>query len=111
MLFFWHIDRGMQMNNAMFTMNGHCGYVLKPEALRLGPGEVCNHDKAPSFVKTYPVDVTLEVSTFIYLRTYLRIFVELCKLLVLTRECVSLDTNRSSRRNSCQDPTRHSQEM
>ncbi|KAF9122911.1 Phospholipase C [Mortierella sp. 14UC] len=54
-------DRGMQMNNAMFTMNGHCGYVLKPEALRLGPGEVCNHDKAPSFIKTYPVDVTLEI--------------------------------------------------
>ncbi|KAF9145806.1 Phospholipase C [Linnemannia schmuckeri] len=54
-------DRGMQMNSAMFTMNGHCGYVLKPEALRLGAGEVCNHDKAPSFVKTYPVDVTLEI--------------------------------------------------
>ncbi|KAF8937226.1 Phospholipase C [Haplosporangium gracile] len=54
-------DRGMQMNNAMFTMNGHCGYVLKPEALRLGAGEICNHDKAPSFVKTYPVDVTLEI--------------------------------------------------
>ncbi|KAG0280457.1 Phospholipase C [Linnemannia exigua] len=54
-------DRGMQMNSAMFTMNGHCGYVLKPEALRLGAGEVCNHDKAPSFIKTYPVDVTLEV--------------------------------------------------
>ncbi|KAG0286714.1 Phospholipase C [Linnemannia gamsii] len=54
-------DRGMQMNSAMFTMNGHCGYVLKPEALRLGAGEMCNHDKAPSFVKTYPVDVTLEI--------------------------------------------------
>ncbi|KAF9539096.1 Phospholipase C [Mortierella hygrophila] len=54
-------DRGMQMNNAMFTMNGHCGYVLKPQALRLAPGETCNHDKAPSFVKTYPVDVTLEI--------------------------------------------------
>lgn len=53
----------MQMNSAMFTMNGHCGYVLKPEALRLGAGETCNHDKAPTFVKTYPVDVTLEVST------------------------------------------------
>lgn len=52
----------MQMNSAMFTMNGHCGYVLKPEALRLGVGEMCNHDKAPSFVKTYPVDVTLEVT-------------------------------------------------
>ncbi|KAF9928763.1 Phospholipase C [Linnemannia zychae] len=54
-------DRGMQMNNAMFTMNGHCGYVLKPEALRLGAGEVCNHDKAPSFMKTYPVEVTLQI--------------------------------------------------
>ncbi|KAF9909246.1 Phospholipase C [Linnemannia zychae] len=54
-------DRGMQMNSAMFTMNGHCGYVLKPEALRLGAGETCNHDKAPSFIKTYPVDVTLEI--------------------------------------------------
>jgi hypothetical protein len=49
------------MNNAMFTMNGRCGYVLKPEALRLGAGEVCNHDKAPSFIKAYPVDVTIEV--------------------------------------------------
>ncbi|KAG0361956.1 Phospholipase C, partial [Mortierella sp. AD032] len=54
-------DRGMQMNSAMFTMNGHCGYVLKPEALRLAAGEVCNHDKAPSFIKAYPVDVTLEI--------------------------------------------------
>ncbi|KAK3814724.1 MAG: hypothetical protein JOS17DRAFT_806623 [Linnemannia elongata] len=54
-------DRGMQMNSAMFTMNGHCGYVLKPEALRLGAGETCNHDKAPTFVKAYPVDVTLEI--------------------------------------------------
>lgn len=65
-LFFWHVDRGMQMNSAMFTMNGHCGYVLKPEALRLGAGETCNHDKAPTFVKAYPVDVTLEVSHVIY---------------------------------------------
>ncbi|KAI1316363.1 Phospholipase C [Mortierella claussenii] len=54
-------DRGMQMNNAMFTMNGHCGYVLKPAPLRLKPGEICNHDKAPSFVKSHPVDITLEV--------------------------------------------------
>ncbi|ORZ16623.1 PLC-like phosphodiesterase [Lobosporangium transversale] len=48
-------DRGMQMNSAMFTMNGHCGYVLKPSPLRLGPGEICNHDKAPTFVKSHPV--------------------------------------------------------
>ncbi|KAG0321243.1 Phospholipase C [Podila horticola] len=54
-------DRGMQMNRAMFTMNGHCGYVLKPTPLRLAPGEVCNHDKAPSFVKSYPLDITIEV--------------------------------------------------
>ncbi|KAG0352037.1 hypothetical protein BC939DRAFT_505190 [Gamsiella multidivaricata] len=54
-------DRGMQMNSAMFTMNGHCGYVLKPPPLRLKPGEVCNHDKAPSFIKSHPVDITLEV--------------------------------------------------
>ncbi|KAG0300307.1 Phospholipase C [Dissophora globulifera] len=54
-------DRGMQMNAAMFTMNGHCGYVLKPAPLRLKPDEACNHDKAPSFVKSHPVDVTLEI--------------------------------------------------
>ncbi|KAF8927970.1 Phospholipase C [Dissophora ornata] len=54
-------DRGMQMNSAMFNMNGHCGYVLKPQPLRLGPDEVCNHDKAPSFVKSHPVEVTLEI--------------------------------------------------
>ncbi|KAF9328926.1 Phospholipase C [Podila minutissima] len=54
-------DRGMQMNRAMFTMNGHCGYVLKPAPLRLASGEVCNHDKAPSFVKSYPLDITIEV--------------------------------------------------
>ncbi|KAG0265086.1 Phospholipase C [Mortierella polycephala] len=54
-------DRGMQMNSAMFTMNGRCGYVLKPESLRLRPGEVCNHDKAPSFMKSHPLDVTLEI--------------------------------------------------
>ncbi|KAF8987672.1 Phospholipase C [Haplosporangium bisporale] len=54
-------DRGMQMNRAMFTMNGHCGYVLKPTPLRLAPGEICNHDKAPSFVKTHPLDITIEV--------------------------------------------------
>ncbi|KAG0201636.1 Phospholipase C [Mortierella sp. GBA30] len=54
-------DRGMQMNSAMFTMNGHCGYVLKPEPLRLGEGEICNHNKAPSFTKSHPVDITIEV--------------------------------------------------
>lgn len=54
-------DRGMQMNRAMFTMNGHCGYVLKPTPLRLAPGETCNHDKAPSFVKTHPLKITIEV--------------------------------------------------
>ncbi|KAF9411911.1 Phospholipase C [Podila epigama] len=54
-------DRGMQMNSAMFTMNGHCGYVLKPAPLRLAPGETCNHDKAPSFVKTHPQDITIEI--------------------------------------------------
>lgn len=57
----FHADRGMQMNRAMFTMNGHCGYVLKPAPLRLASGEVCNHDKAPSFVKSYPLDITIEV--------------------------------------------------
>ncbi|GJJ77849.1 phosphatidylinositol phospholipase C, delta [Entomortierella parvispora] len=54
-------DRGMQMNSAMFTMNGHCGYVLKPQPLRLGPGEVCNHDKAPAFTRSHPVDVTIDI--------------------------------------------------
>jgi len=54
-------DRGMQMNSAMFTMNGHCGYVLKPQPLRLGQGEVCNHDKAPTFIRSHPVDVTIDV--------------------------------------------------
>ncbi|KAG0007071.1 Phospholipase C [Modicella reniformis] len=54
-------DRGMQMNNAMFTMNGHCGYVLKPAPLRLGSGQICDHGKAPNFLKTYPVKVTLEI--------------------------------------------------
>ncbi|KAF8982451.1 Phospholipase C [Entomortierella lignicola] len=54
-------DRGMQINTAMFNMNGHCGYVLKPQPLRLGSGESCNHDKAPSFIKSHPVDVTLEI--------------------------------------------------
>ncbi|KAE8269097.1 hypothetical protein A4X09_0g3248 [Tilletia walkeri] len=28
-------DLGMQLNHAMFVRNGKCGYVLKPEALRL----------------------------------------------------------------------------
>jgi len=28
-------DLGMQLNQAMFTRNGACGYVLKPEALRI----------------------------------------------------------------------------
>ncbi|KAF9179609.1 Phospholipase C [Haplosporangium sp. Z 11] len=54
-------DRGMRMNSAMFTMNGRCGYVLKPESLRLRPGEICNHDKAPSFMKSHPLDITLEI--------------------------------------------------
>ncbi|KAG0052465.1 Phospholipase C [Gryganskiella cystojenkinii] len=54
-------DRGMQLNSAMFTMNGHCGYVLKPDPLRLGHDEVCNHDKAPAFSKSHPVDVTIQV--------------------------------------------------
>ncbi|KAG0227445.1 Phospholipase C [Actinomortierella wolfii] len=54
-------DRGMQMNSAMFSLNGHCGYVLKPQPLRLAAGERCNHDPAPTFVKTYPVDVTIEI--------------------------------------------------
>ncbi|KAF9113851.1 Phospholipase C [Mortierella sp. AM989] len=53
-------DRGMQMNTAMFTMNGHCGYVLKPSPLRLGPDELCNHDKAQRPIKS-PVKVTLHV--------------------------------------------------
>ncbi|KAF9161731.1 Phospholipase C [Actinomortierella ambigua] len=54
-------DRGMQMNSAMFSLNGHCGYVLKPQPLRLAEGETCNHDPAPAFVKTYPVDVEIEI--------------------------------------------------
>ncbi|RKO88566.1 phosphatidylinositol-specific phospholipase C [Blyttiomyces helicus] len=34
-------DKGMQLNQAMFAVNGKCGYVLKPEELRSrmpGPG-------------------------------------------------------------------------
>ncbi|KAJ3144692.1 1-phosphatidylinositol 4,5-bisphosphate phosphodiesterase delta-4 [Geranomyces variabilis] len=27
-------DRGMQLNNALFNLNGRCGYVLKPRSLR-----------------------------------------------------------------------------
>ncbi|CAO3569789.1 unnamed protein product [Mortierella alpina] len=54
-------DRGMQMNSAMFRLNGHCGYVLKPQPLRLGAGEICNHDKAPAFSKAHPVDITIEL--------------------------------------------------
>ncbi|KAG0004216.1 Phospholipase C [Entomortierella chlamydospora] len=54
-------DRGMQMNTAMYAMNGRCGYVLKPQSLRLAPGEFCNHDKAPSFSKTHPVEITLQI--------------------------------------------------
>ncbi|KAF9983263.1 Phospholipase C [Mortierella antarctica] len=54
-------DRGMQMNSAMFRLNGHCGYVLKPQPLRLGAGEVCNHDRAPAFSKAHPVDITIEL--------------------------------------------------
>ncbi|KAF9348807.1 Phospholipase C [Mortierella sp. AD094] len=54
-------DRGMQMNAAMFAMNGRCGYVLKPQTLTLGQGEVCNHDKAPSFTKSHPVEITLQI--------------------------------------------------
>lgn len=54
-------DRGMQMNNAMFTMNGRCGYVLKPTPLALGRGQICDHSKAPNFLKTHPVDVTIEI--------------------------------------------------
>lgn len=28
-------DLGMEINSAFFSQNGRCGYVLKPEALRL----------------------------------------------------------------------------
>ncbi|KAF9429454.1 Phospholipase C [Entomortierella beljakovae] len=56
-----NFDRGMHMNAAMFSMNGHCGYVLKPAPLRLAPGEICNHENAPKFAKSHPVDVTIKV--------------------------------------------------
>ena len=28
------LDLGMQINQAMFAVNGRCGYVLKPERMR-----------------------------------------------------------------------------
>jgi len=28
------LDLGMQINQAMFMVNGRCGYILKPERLR-----------------------------------------------------------------------------
>ena len=32
---YFFIDRGMQLNTAMFQDNGGCGYILKPEYLRM----------------------------------------------------------------------------
>lgn len=30
----FYSDLGMQINQAMFSVNGRCGYVLKPESMR-----------------------------------------------------------------------------
>lgn len=30
----FYSDLGMQINQAMFSVNGRCGYVLKPERMR-----------------------------------------------------------------------------
>ena len=31
---FQTFDKGLQLNHALFSMNGRCGYVLKPDCLR-----------------------------------------------------------------------------
>jgi hypothetical protein len=34
---FQTFDRGMQLNQAFFSLNGGCGYILKPEYLLQSP--------------------------------------------------------------------------
>ncbi|KAI8909348.1 PLC-like phosphodiesterase [Powellomyces hirtus] len=46
-------DRGMQLNNALFMLNGRCGYVLKPPSLRAKVGEVVE--------KTRPVVLKIKI--------------------------------------------------
>lgn len=45
----FYIDLGYMINHAMFQRNGRSGYVLKPDAIRLGQKELLAHRSSHSF--------------------------------------------------------------
>ena len=53
-------DLGMQINQAMFAVNGRCGYVLKPERMR--NIETATPTKSPT--QTLEVQVKINFNYF-----------------------------------------------
>ena len=86
-------DLGFELNQAMFTRNGRCGYVLKPLGLRI-------KEKLKESGQHLRFCIDLKVSTQLPNNSWLSLARK------LTVQSLSLCTSRSSRRNSFPDKLR-----